>query len=233
MADEFWASLTGQLGLFMKDRGRFLEQYGRNLDWCLPQLLKAVKEIIQTMIAAQDCELLSEGMRSLLGVLEAMKLDVANHIIRSLRERIIDDTVNFLQRHFRRKLQVDFDIADAKTWYWNASRQYSAISTTPETRQGLGDMAVFFYGLSAMVLPTSLPKHMHGVPEDTWFRGLPTVQLGLHLYASLVEFGARGGWGVHQIGGVRIPRCPASDYPTGGISARKVANTCAKGSGGN
>ncbi|KAL8299123.1 hypothetical protein RB597_010274 [Gaeumannomyces tritici] len=216
MADEFWASLTGQLGLFMKDRGRFLEQYGRNLDWCLPQLLKAVKEIIQTMIAVQDCELPSEvldvelriqefcrgilnletlaswlssilklhcaptrdewvdemyrklsdgsrkndirlivqGMRSLLGVLEAMKLDVANHIIRSLRERIIDDTVNFLQRHFRGKLQVDFDIADAKTWYWNASRQYSAISTTPETRQGLGDMAVFFYGLSAMVLPT-------------------------------------------------------------------------------
>lgn len=46
---------------------------------------------------------LVQGLRNLLSVLEAMKLDVANHQIRCLRPILIEDTVHFEQRFFLKK----------------------------------------------------------------------------------------------------------------------------------
>ncbi|KAF2142557.1 uncharacterized protein K452DRAFT_196625, partial [Aplosporella prunicola CBS 121167] len=52
------------------------------------------------------------GLRELLGILEAMKLDVANHQIRHLRALLIEDTVNFEQKYHldrisRRRILVE------------------------------------------------------------------------------------------------------------------------------
>ncbi|CAI4211571.1 unnamed protein product [Parascedosporium putredinis] len=161
-ANLFWNALLEQLNEFVMDRPSFEAKHGKGDDWCLPALLRAVKEIIQTLVPQRDRVYLDEGlnvdllmqqfnmgvadleklalwlskvlkshcapmrdewvdemynelsngnrnndmgelvkgMRSLLSVLEAMKLDVANHQIRCLRPALIEDTVNFEQRFF-------------------------------------------------------------------------------------------------------------------------------------
>ncbi|KAL0263255.1 Protein SOSEKI 1 [Diplodia seriata] len=55
---------------------------------------------------------LVNGLRELLGILEAMKLDVANHQIRHLRALLIEDTINFEQKYHldrisRRRILVE------------------------------------------------------------------------------------------------------------------------------
>lgn len=217
-ADQFWASLKEQLTLFVTDRETFLSRYGEDAQWCLPRLLKAVKDIIQTLVPSRDRRYLSEGlnvelliqqfnrgvadleklaswlssvlklhcapmrdewvdemyrelsngnrnndinelvkgMRSLLSVLEAMKLDVANHQIRCLRPMLIEDTVNFQQRLFYKKLQArKLPVDAAKRWYSRSAREHSGVATHSEALHSLGDMATFFYGLSNLVLPSS------------------------------------------------------------------------------
>ncbi|KAG9246292.1 T-complex protein 11-domain-containing protein [Calycina marina] len=65
-----------------------------------------------------DVALLVLGMRNLLGVLEAMKLDVANHQIRCLRPLLIQDTVHFEQKFFLKKIATRrVDIDGARAWY--------------------------------------------------------------------------------------------------------------------
>ncbi|KAK2625117.1 hypothetical protein QTJ16_005486 [Diplocarpon rosae] len=69
-----------------------------------------------------DVALLVAGMKNLLGVLEAMKLDVANHQIRCLRPLLIDDTVHFEQKFFMKKIAMGrVDIAGAHVWYRRAT----------------------------------------------------------------------------------------------------------------
>ncbi|TVY15350.1 Protein SOK1 [Lachnellula arida] len=69
-----------------------------------------------------DLALLVAGMQNLLGVLEAMKLDVANHQIRCLRPILIEDTVQFEQKFFMKKIALGrVDIAGAHAWYRRAS----------------------------------------------------------------------------------------------------------------
>ncbi|TVY37576.1 Protein SOK1 [Lachnellula subtilissima] len=69
-----------------------------------------------------DVALLVAGMQNLLGVLEAMKLDVANHQIRCLRPILIEDTVQFEQKFFMKKIALGrVDIAGAHAWYRRAS----------------------------------------------------------------------------------------------------------------
>lgn len=216
-ADQFWASLKKQLTLFVTDRDTFVSTYGEDAQWCLPRLLRAVKDIIQTLVPSRDRRHLSEGlnvdlliqqfnrgvadleklaswlssvlklhcapmrdewvdemyrelsngnrtndinelvkgMRSLLSVLEAMKLDVANHQIRCLRPMLIEDTVNFQQRLFYKKLQArKLPVEAAKRWYSKSAREYSGLATSPDAQQSFGEMATFFYGLSNLVLPS-------------------------------------------------------------------------------
>lgn len=69
-----------------------------------------------------DVNLLVSGMQNLLAVLEAMKLDVANHQIRCLRPLLIEDTVHFEQKFFMKKIASRrVDIAGAHAWFKRAS----------------------------------------------------------------------------------------------------------------
>lgn len=61
-ADEFWSLLRSQLEAFMKDPVQFYEKYGDNNKWCLPSLLKAAREIIQTLVPQRDRQFLDEGL---------------------------------------------------------------------------------------------------------------------------------------------------------------------------
>jgi hypothetical protein len=218
-ANQFWNALFDQLMLFVTDRETFHARYG-NEDWCLPVLLRAVRDIIETLVPQRDRELLNEGlnvellmqqfnrgvadleklaswlasvlklhcapmrdewvdemynelsngnrnndmtelvkgMRSLLSVLEAMKLDVANHQIRCLRPVLIEDTVHFEQRFFVKKIESRrLSVAQARMWYRQAQEYMDRLfagSSMPYV-QAFGDMSVFFEALSRLVLPST------------------------------------------------------------------------------
>ncbi|AEO61397.1 hypothetical protein MYCTH_2311515 [Thermothelomyces thermophilus ATCC 42464] len=221
-ANQFWNTLYEQLVLFVTDRETFHARYGHG-DWCLPVLLRAVRDIIETLVPQRDRQLLNEGlnvdllmqqfnrgvadleklaswlasvlklhcapmrdewvdemyqelsngnrnndmgelvkgMRSLLSVLEAMKLDVANHQIRCLRPVLIEDTVHFEQRFFLRKMESrKLSIAPSRMWY-RAAQEYTerlyAGSPMPHL-QAFGEMSVFFEALSRLVLPSTCLK---------------------------------------------------------------------------
>ena len=218
-ANQFWSTLHTQLTLFVTDREMFHARYG-NGDWCLPSLLRAVREIIETLVPQRDRDLLNEGlnvdllmqqfdrgvadleklaswlagvlklhcapmrdewvddmyqelsdgnrnnnmtelvkgMRSLLSVLEAMKLDVANHQIRCLRPVLIEDTVHFEQRYFVKKIELrKLTVSPSRMWYRAAqdfAEQVYAGSPMPHL-QAFGETAVFFDALSRLILPST------------------------------------------------------------------------------
>ncbi|KAI2611703.1 T-complex 11 [Hypoxylon fragiforme] len=216
-ANQFWNALTEQLQLFIVDRDEFMSRFGQGEEWCLPLLLKSVKEIIQTLVPQRDrmyldeglnvelimqqfgrgiadleklaswlsgvlkshcapmrdewvdemhsqltngnntndMEELVQGMRSLLSVLEAMKLDVANHQIRCLRPILIEDTVHFEQRFFLKKIRDrKMDPSPAQAWYLTVSQYYSR---DPASVQAFGEMGIFFEALCKMILPSTDP----------------------------------------------------------------------------
>ncbi|OAA67134.1 cyclic-AMP-mediated signaling protein [Niveomyces insectorum RCEF 264] len=214
-AQQFWKTLRNELMQFVTDRDEFLKTHGPNDDWCLPALLRAVRDIIQTLVPARDRELLDEGlnvpllmqqfargvvdleklaswlssvlklhcapmrddwvdemygelsrgnrdndvdelvkgMSSLLSVLEAMKLDVANHQIRCLRHLLIEDTVHFEQRFFYKKIQNRrMCINAARRWYDQARADLTGLGV--RHRQAFGETAAFFNALSRLLLPS-------------------------------------------------------------------------------
>ncbi|KAI6853678.1 Tcp11-domain-containing protein [Hortaea werneckii] len=63
-------------------------------------------------------EKLVSGLRQLLSILEAMKLDVANHQIRHMHPLLVDDTINF-QRHYNahRIATGKIDVCKARKWF--------------------------------------------------------------------------------------------------------------------
>lgn len=215
-ANQFWSSLRDQLIQFVMDRETFMREHPQGDDWCLPSLLKSVKEIIQTLVPQRDRDFLNEGlnvellmqqfnrgiadleklaswlssvlklhcapmrdewvdemynelsngnrnndmgelvkgMRSLLSVLEAMKLDVANHQIRCLRPVLIEDTVHFEQRFFYKKITAGkISIRDARQWYSEAVQFPSRMSA--QNLQAFGETAAFFDGLTRLILPST------------------------------------------------------------------------------
>ncbi|CZT45137.1 related to SOK1 protein [Rhynchosporium secalis] len=69
-----------------------------------------------------EAGMLVAGMKNLLGILEAMKLDIANHQIRCLRPLLLNDAVHFEQRFFMKKIALGrVDITGAHAWYREAT----------------------------------------------------------------------------------------------------------------
>ncbi|KAN0108184.1 T-complex 11 [Hyaloscypha variabilis] len=92
---------------------------------CAPMRDNWVDEMVTQLSKGDrngEVQLLVAGMQNLLGVLEAMKLDVANHQIRCLRPLLIEDTVHFEQKFFMKKIALGrVDIAGAHAWFRRAS----------------------------------------------------------------------------------------------------------------
>ncbi|KAK8011787.1 hypothetical protein PG989_000047 [Apiospora arundinis] len=214
-ADEFWANLRGQLQEYITAPASSQQCLGMDRDWCLPVLLKEVKEILHTLVSSQDQVYLDEGfnvelimqqfykgttdleklaswlssmlktycapgrdklvdemynklangnrrndmgdliqgLRSLLNLLEGMKLDLANHFIRCWKPTLIEDTVNFEKRFFCKKIQSGrLDPHPGSQWYVTVIRD---IGVSPGSASAFGVMAVFFEALSRLILPSS------------------------------------------------------------------------------
>ncbi|OQV08218.1 hypothetical protein CLAIMM_12528 [Cladophialophora immunda] len=72
-----------------------------------------------------DLHTLVLGIEKLFQFLEAMKLDVANHQIRSFRYLLIDDTVTFQQDYFRSRIRHgELKIEESRAWYCDAVEKH-------------------------------------------------------------------------------------------------------------
>lgn len=137
---------------------------------CAPMRDEWVDEMVTQLSNGDkmgDVALLVQGMRNLLGVLEAMKLDVANHQIRCLRPLLIEDTVQFEQKFFMKKIALGrVDIAGAHSWFKSAE----CLPNMPEletshSQSSTWDFFVALVGLTLSSKASELP-HTFLFDED-------------------------------------------------------------------
>ncbi|KAI1000362.1 hypothetical protein K3495_g7833 [Podosphaera aphanis] len=136
---------------------------------CAPMRDNWVDEMVQQLSDGDrnfDVALLVVGIKSLLAVLEAMKLDIANHQIRCLRPALIDNTAEFEQKFFTKKIKAGkVDITGAYAWY---RRAISTLDPAPLeiSRNSRGNPWDFMKALVNLTLPT---KDMEAIPHTFLF----------------------------------------------------------------
>nr|POE85629.1 protein sok1 [Quercus suber] len=89
---------------------------------CAPmrdEVVDQMKARIQHGAWENSHEILADGLRRLIAILEQMKLDVANHQIRYMRPLLIDDTINFQRKYNSHRMrQGKIDAAGARNWLY-------------------------------------------------------------------------------------------------------------------
>ncbi|KAF2127250.1 hypothetical protein P153DRAFT_296059 [Dothidotthia symphoricarpi CBS 119687] len=95
-----------------------------------------------------------KGLCELLGILEAMKLDVANHQIRNLKTLLIEDTINF-EKHYHLDRLVNgrarVNINTAHTWYSLAVEDFGQQCITPRHEPLRLQLEVFVRAVTATI----------------------------------------------------------------------------------
>ncbi|KAJ5112285.1 hypothetical protein N7532_000330 [Penicillium argentinense] len=112
---------------------------------------------------SQDPKEIVNGLQTLFAILEAMKLDVANHQIRTFRVLLIEDTVPFLTEYFEGKInRGGIQIESARQWYISArdtaqqeDEQKSPTSSQPDDMKPLDAL---FRGITEHLLQFEPPK---------------------------------------------------------------------------
>ncbi|KAK7181547.1 cAMP-mediated signaling protein sok1 (T-complex protein 11) [Paraphaeosphaeria sporulosa] len=90
-----------------------------------------------------NMKIIVESLKGLIGMLETMKLDVANHQIRNLKPLLIEDTISYekhyhLDRIVKKRSKVNFEAA--QRWWANVVERlqvHHAPATKPVNRTGL------------------------------------------------------------------------------------------------
>lgn len=97
---------------------------------CAPMRDFWVDEMQQKFVEAHGENSISklvEGLRLVFNILEAMKLDVANHQIRVYRPILVENAVEFERDYFNQMINVHkLNITDSLTWYVNSSKKQIA-----------------------------------------------------------------------------------------------------------
>ncbi|PYH93717.1 Tcp11-domain-containing protein [Aspergillus ellipticus CBS 707.79] len=107
------------------------------------------------------------GLQTLFSILEAMKLDVANHQIRAFRVLLIEDTIPFLQEYFRGKIERDnFCVESSRLWYLDVRERELRRMEKPAHTEGFWPISVLFRGVSDFLLQFYTPD---GFPETFVF----------------------------------------------------------------
>ncbi|KAK5116721.1 hypothetical protein LTR62_007395 [Meristemomyces frigidus] len=106
---------------------------------CAPMrdaLVDAMSHDIQSGARENDQSKLVEGLRQLLNVLEAMKLDVANHQIRYMRPLLVDDSIQFQYMYNKHRIDVSrIDVGRCQTWYHEEKEALSLRATETDGAQ--------------------------------------------------------------------------------------------------
>lgn len=95
---------------------------------CAPMRDQWVDRMLHKMRACdagREAQAIVETMKDLFGILEAMRLDVANHQIRYCRPSLLESTFDFETRYFQRKFQTgQMDLHQVRSWYNSAVDTY-------------------------------------------------------------------------------------------------------------
>ncbi|KAL6714869.1 Protein SOSEKI 1 [Lecanora helva] len=123
--------------------------------YCSPERHDSINIMSSTILAGvynKDVGTISSGLMQVFGILEVVKLDCANHNIRSLRFAMIDSTVEFEQKDFLDRISHGWDVTPARTWFTRQRRE-------PRRNSGLHTLAASVADLivgKANVLPPTL-----------------------------------------------------------------------------
>ena len=79
--------------------------------------VQAMVQRTQQAIREQDARELMEAVKDLFGLLECMKLDVANHQIRYLRLYLLEETTVYEQWKMRERIAGGWDVEDERDWF--------------------------------------------------------------------------------------------------------------------
>ncbi|KAJ6123858.1 hypothetical protein N7471_011175 [Penicillium samsonianum] len=163
-------------------------------------------EQIEKGSQSQDPREIVNGLRTLFSILEAMKLDVANHQIRAFRVLLIEDTVPFLQEYFQGKMnRGGFQVEPARHWYLSvrdqarqddANAEAQKTTSTPETEDALKPLEALFRGISAQLLqfapPADFPETFLFDSERLWqlrstVQNLINLDIAWYIFESYVN----------------------------------------------
>ncbi|KAF9693528.1 hypothetical protein EKO04_008395 [Ascochyta lentis] len=120
---------------------------------CAPMRDEWVDKMVsytRTGVTHNKSESIVKGLCELLGILESMKLDVANHQIRNLKTLLIEDTVNFETHYHLDRLvagRARINIQTAQKWYGSANEEFSLSCTQQEVSRR--HLEVFVRGVTA------------------------------------------------------------------------------------
>lgn len=104
-------------------------------------------------VATDSLDKIVEGLKGLFGILEAMKLDVANHQIRNLKTLLIEDTVNFekhyhLDRLVHGRARVNINIVHG--WFTDAVEEFGPQCLPRPSAGSVFELEVFTRAVSAI-----------------------------------------------------------------------------------
>ncbi|KAI1627096.1 T-complex protein 11-domain-containing protein [Exophiala viscosa] len=159
---------------------------------CAPmrdELAQEMAEQIQEGAEKGDLQTLVQGIEKLFAFLEAMKLDVANHQIRSFRYHLIEDTVAFQQDYFHTRLWGGKVNANAsKQWYEEAVRKHHECSISITIRNTPAHSALIHGLVELCCSPSSvIPETLkHDQARLQTIRN--EIQDVVHLVISLTVF---------------------------------------------
>ncbi|EWC45825.1 hypothetical protein DRE_04832 [Drechslerella stenobrocha 248] len=129
---------------------------------CAPMRDSWVDDMVSKIkdgVTRDSPRLLVEGLRSVFGILEAMKLDVANHQIRTLRPYLVSTAGEFEREHFQKRIQKGtLCVSETQDWYHELVAKHRA------TSEGLDYLAILTTG----VLGRMIPSKPHIKPPATF-----------------------------------------------------------------
>lgn len=114
--------------------------------------------LIERGLQEHNMKIVASGLEQLFAVLEAMKLDVANHQIRTFRLLLIDDTEQFQRDYFERLIQdCKFDPLLSGKWYASSLRHLPRYSIDAKFKSVRG-MIPLIIGLSNNITAFRMPE---------------------------------------------------------------------------
>ena len=116
---------------------------------------------------SNDCGMMVSGFRDLFSLLEAMKLDIANHQIRHLRPVLLDSTVKFEHAYFGHRVGKSIKLETIRDWY-KASEQYTVIADDSQVvaTRDVKFQQFLHHFLTCLVEPRSVEDSKGGKKPD-------------------------------------------------------------------
>ncbi|KAJ5614302.1 hypothetical protein N7528_007956 [Penicillium herquei] len=152
---------------------------------------------------SQDPKEIVNGLQTLFAILEAMKLDVANHQIRTFRVLLIEDTVPFLQEYFEGKIsRGNFHVESARLWYLAArdraqeEDEQRSPTTASQSDDGLKPLEALFRGIADQLLqfapPDEFPETFLFDSDRLWqlrstIQNLINLEIAWYIFESYVH----------------------------------------------